>query len=64
LARGGGETLEEALREITKDAGAAPLNVEIVDLEHTEELTLEYQAERVQIFIDKDGRVPYAPQLG
>jgi hypothetical protein len=57
-----GKTAEEAKNELIKNG--MPLHVEIIDLEHSTDLTLEYQAYRVQIFVDEDGRVPYAPQLG
>ena len=53
---------EDAKKDILKKN--IGLTVEIVDLEHTDDLTLEYQENRVQIFVDNEGRVEYAPQIG
>jgi hypothetical protein len=40
------------------------LFIEVLDLNDTEELTLEYNAQRVQLLVDSYGQVLYAPQVG
>lgn len=40
------------------------LFIEVLDLNDTDDLTLEYNAQRVQLFVDSHGNVLYAPQVG
>lgn len=40
------------------------LCVEVLDVNDTDDLTLEYDAQRVQLFVDKNGKVLYTPQAG
>jgi hypothetical protein len=40
------------------------LFIEVLDMNDTDDLTLEYDAQRVQLFVDSSGQVLYAPQVG
>jgi len=56
-----GKTAKEVQAELSKEVG---VQVEIVSPGNLDDVTLEYRPERVQVFVDHNGRVPYAPQLG
>ena len=57
-----GMNAQEAKNELLKDG--SPLRVQLVPLDDIEQVTPDYQPQRVQIFFDEKGRVPWAPQLG
>eukprot|EP00980_Cylindrotheca_fusiformis_P012832 scaffold3169_cov107-Cylindrotheca_fusiformis.AAC.2 len=56
-----GKAESEAVRMLQQNRS---LKVEVLHLNDTDDLTLEYNAQRVQLFVDDRGRVLHAPQVG
>ena len=57
-----GRTVDEAMELLTRNQPF--LLIEKVDLNHTDDLTMEYHATRVQLFVDEMDVIIYAPQIG
>eukprot|EP00526_Cylindrotheca_closterium_P025115 CAMPEP_0113647566 /NCGR_PEP_ID=MMETSP0017_2-20120614/25188_1 /TAXON_ID=2856 /ORGANISM="Cylindrotheca closterium" /LENGTH=73 /DNA_ID=CAMNT_0000559649 /DNA_START=190 /DNA_END=411 /DNA_ORIENTATION=+ /assembly_acc=CAM_ASM_000147 len=57
-----GRRVGEAMQLLTRNQPY--LLIEVIGLNHTDDLTLEYHAQRVQLFVDDKNVIIYAPQIG
>ncbi|CAJ1959890.1 unnamed protein product [Cylindrotheca closterium] len=57
-----GSRVDEAKQLLTRNQPY--LLIEVVGLDHTDDLTMEYHAQRVQLFVDDMDVIIYAPQIG
>lgn len=57
-----GRGVDEAKQLLTRNQPY--LLIEVVGLDHTDDLTSEYHAQRVQLFVDDRDTIIYAPQIG